>query len=55
MNTYFRSIYYGIAIALMFIGVFGIVIDDSQWRLSIWLVIIGAVIAWLTNRVGTDE
>jgi hypothetical protein len=55
MNTYFRSLYYGIALALIFVGVFGIAIDNEQWRLSVWLVIAGALIAWITNRVGKNE
>jgi hypothetical protein len=55
MNTYFRSLYYGIALALTFVGLFGIAIDNEQWRLSVWLVIAGALIAWITNRVGKNE
>jgi hypothetical protein len=47
--------YYGIALALIFIGVFGIAIDDRQWRVSVWLVITGALIAWITNKVKNNE
>lgn len=55
MNIYFKSLYYGIAVALIFVGVFGIAIDNEQWRLSVWLVIAGAVIAWVTNRLSNNE
>jgi ABC-type Fe3+ transport system permease subunit len=55
MNTYFRSLYYGIAIALGFIGLFGFAIDNEQWRVSVWLIIIGVVMARLTYGMRNRE
>lgn len=46
MNTYFRSIYYGIAVALGFIGLFGLAIDDNQ--VSVWLIIVSITMAVMT-------
>jgi hypothetical protein len=48
MNTYFRSLYYGIATALIFIGLFGFAIDDSAWGLSVGLIIMGTITAVVT-------
>jgi hypothetical protein len=48
MNTYFRSLYYGIALALGFVGLFGFAIDASQWRMSVGLIIVGAIVATIT-------
>lgn len=49
MNTYFRSLYYGIALALGFVGLFGFAIDDSQWRMSVGLIIVGLIVATITH------
>lgn len=48
MNTYFRSLYYGIATALIFIGLFGFAIDASAWGVSVGLIVVGAVTALIT-------
>jgi hypothetical protein len=55
MNTYFRSLYYGLAAALVFIGLFGFAIDNEQWRLSVWLIIIGVVMAKVTHVMRNRE
>jgi hypothetical protein len=55
MNTYFRSLYYGIAAALVFIGALGFAIDSSQWGMSVWLIIIGVVMARLTYGMRNRE
>ena len=49
MNAYFRSLYYGVAIALIFIGLFGFAIDASAWRVSVGLIIVGAITATITR------
>jgi hypothetical protein len=55
MNTYFRSLYYGIALALVFVGLFGFAIDNEQWRVSVWLIIIGVVMARVTYVLRNRE
>jgi hypothetical protein len=48
MNVYFRSLYYGIATALIFIGLFGFAIDASAWEVSLALITVGAITAVIT-------
>jgi hypothetical protein len=55
MNTYFRSLYYGWAAALVFVGLFGFAIDNEQWRISVWLIIIGVVMARVTYVLRNRE
>jgi branched-subunit amino acid transport protein len=54
MNTYFRSLYYGIASALVFVGLFGFAIDSSAWKLSVSLLIAGlttVVVTYTTREI----
>jgi hypothetical protein len=55
MNTYFRSLYYGIALCLGFIGLFGLLIDAHQWGISIGLMTCGAIMAGMTYAVRNFE
>jgi hypothetical protein len=50
MNVYFRSLYYGIATALIFVGLFGFAIDASAWGLSVGLIILGSITAVITQK-----
>jgi hypothetical protein len=52
MNTYFRSLYYGVALCLGFIGLFGFAIDASQWQVSVGLITVGIVFAIVTKQLG---
>jgi hypothetical protein len=52
MNTYFRSLYYGVALCLVFIGLFGFAIDFSQWQISIALITVGILFAIVTKKLG---
>ena len=52
MNTYFRSLYYGIALCLGFIGLFGFAIDASQWQVSVGLITVSIVFAIVTKQLG---
>lgn len=52
MNEYFRSVYYGIAVALVFIGLLGFAIDFSQWGLSVGLITVGIVFAFTIKVMG---
>jgi hypothetical protein len=52
MNTYFRSLYYGIALCLGFIGLFGLLIDAREWQISIALITVGILFAIVTKKLG---
>lgn len=52
MNEYFRIVYYGIAVALVFVGLLGFAIDFSQWGLSVGLITVGIVFAFAIRVVG---
>ena len=54
MNTYFRSLYYGICLGLFFVGLFGLAIDFSQWNVSVGLMITGSLFALLVYKVGKE-
>jgi hypothetical protein len=55
MNTYFRSLYYGIALCLGFIGLFGFAIDGNHWQVSVGLISVGLVMAGITYGVRNYE
>ena len=55
MNTYFRSLYYGIALCLGFIGLFGLLIDAHQWGISLGLMACGVVMAGMTYGLRNFE
>jgi hypothetical protein len=55
MNTYFRSLYYGIALCLGFIGLFGLLIDAREWGLSLGLMACGVVMAGMTYGLRNFE
>jgi hypothetical protein len=52
MNEYFRVLYYGICLGLFFIGLFGLAIDFSQWGLSVGLMAVSSIFAFVTYKIG---
>jgi multisubunit Na+/H+ antiporter MnhC subunit len=54
MNTYFRSLYYGLCLALFFVGLFGLAIDSSMWNVSVGLMITSSIFAFLIYKVGKE-